>query len=137
MKYCTKCGEKMPDEQNFCTACGQRVAAAAAPAPQQYTPQPPAPAEPYKEEPISTMGYIGISLLLMIPLLNLLLLIIWACGGCAKRNLSNLARASLIMMLVSMVLGALLWGSLALLFSESIQQLQQAVPELQQIDWQQ
>ena len=43
-----------------------------------------------KYEPITTGGYIGIFLLMLLPLINLILLIIWACGGCQKVNKGEL-----------------------------------------------
>ena len=65
---------------------------------------------PYGGEPtgkyatIKTGGWIGIMILLMIPLVNLILLIIWACGGCQKVIKRSFARATLIMMVISAVL---------------------------------
>jgi hypothetical protein len=47
-------------------------------------------------------------LLLAIPALNLLLLIIWACGGCRKRNKRNLARAILLWCLIGGILTLLI-----------------------------
>lgn len=67
--------------------------------------------------PVSTGEFIGIFLLMLIPLVNLILLIIWACGGCRKVNQTNLARAMLIMMLIGVVLTVVLsiafWGVFA------------------------
>ncbi|MEG1557901.1 MAG: zinc-ribbon domain-containing protein [Oscillospiraceae bacterium] len=56
---------------------------------------------------ITTGGYIGICLLLLIPVVNLLLLIIWACGGCKKYNKRNLARSALILMLVCLAIAVI------------------------------
>ena len=57
---------------------------------------------------ISTGGFIGITLLMCIPLLGQLLLIIWALGGCKKKQKTYYARACLILMIISVVLGALI-----------------------------
>ena len=57
---------------------------------------------------ISTGGFIGITLLMCIPLLGQLLLIIWALGGCKKKQKTYYARACLIMIIISLVLGALI-----------------------------
>jgi len=66
------------------------------------------PTKTSRYEPIGTRGYIGIWLLLMIPAINLLLLIVWACGGCRKINKRNFARAMLVIGAVSLVLGVIL-----------------------------
>lgn len=52
---------------------------------------------PPENRPITTLGYIGIFLLMCLPVINLILLIIWACGGCRKVNKKNFARAVLIL----------------------------------------
>ena len=57
---------------------------------------------------MSTGGFIGIFLLMLIPIVNLILLIVWACGGCRKVNQTNLARAMLVLMLIGIVLSMLL-----------------------------
>ena len=54
--------------------------------------------------PITTAGYLGIFLLMAIPVVNLLLLIIWACGGCRKVNKRNFARAAWILILILFIL---------------------------------
>ncbi len=90
-----------------------------APAYQQPAYAPPAPvyAQPMQEqEPgpdsryglISTGGYIGIMLLLAIPIIGFILMIVWACGGCKKLQKRNLCRAMLIVMAVMLVLSLIL-----------------------------
>ena len=72
-----------------------------APAGGNFTYAAPAPAEqkppkgsPY--EPISSWGYVGISLLTCIPVIGFILIIVWACGGCTKINKRNYARGVLL-----------------------------------------
>ncbi|MDD2955176.1 MAG: zinc ribbon domain-containing protein [Oscillospiraceae bacterium] len=60
-----------------------------------------------KYAPVSLGGWIGIMLLLMLPLVNVVLLIVWACGGCKKVNKRNFARASLILMVVCLILSVI------------------------------
>jgi len=67
-----------------------------------------APPKGSKYEPITAGGYIGIMLLMCIPLIGLILTIVWACGGCRKVNKRSLARATLIMMAVSLVLSLII-----------------------------
>ena len=90
-----------------------------------YASQPVAPAAVYQEEPISTGSYIGIFFLLMLPIVNLICLIIWACGGCAKRNKTNLARALLVWMLIGAVLGGLVFFAGSLLFGDTLDSIRE------------
>ena len=129
-KFCTECGASVNE-----TPAG---AAPPPPPPPQSAPQPQAapvyahtatatmpppqsayqpaaacggdmtPAKGSKYEHITTKGYIGIMLLMCIPIVGQILIIVWALGGCRKINKRNLARASLILMLVMMLLTALL-----------------------------
>ena len=66
----------------------------------------PAPGSRY--ELISTGGFIGILLLMCIPLVGLILMIVWACGGCRKLQKRNLARASLILAVIGLALSLVL-----------------------------
>lgn len=120
-KFCTNCGANLPDDKNFCTECGAVVTAEGAvgtekiqtppqvqqtPPVYQYQAATTGQAEPEKGskyDPITTGGYIGIMLLMCIPFVGLILMIIWAFGGCKKVNKRNLARASLIMMAIGVV----------------------------------
>ncbi|MDO5571122.1 MAG: zinc ribbon domain-containing protein [Bacteroidales bacterium] len=58
--------------------------------------------------PVSTGGFICIFLMMLLPIVNLILLIVWACGGCRKVNQSNLAKAMLVLMLIGIVLSVLI-----------------------------
>jgi len=159
MAYCTKCGTQVADGVKFCTSCGspmgvaqsqaapqqpQQQAAQPQPQPQQQTqqvyaqqpyvqPQPQyAPASPavYTEEPISTGGYIGIFFLLMIPVVNLICLIVWACGGCNKKNKTNLSRAMLVWMLIGALITAIIGLAGGLLFGDSFNELMELGKEM-------
>lgn len=79
------------------------------PAPQPKRQEEYVPGSDSKYQPISTWGYIGIMLLMLIPIVGFILLIVWACGGCRKVNKRNFARASLIMMLVSFLFAFLIF----------------------------
>ena len=123
MIYCTNCGNREPAGAKFCTSCGatipvinstinQPMSQPAVSLAQQTAIAPiseTGATTTHREEPISTGGYFGIMFLLMIPLLNLLLLIIWACGGCRTINKRNLSRAILIWMLIGTTLSGLLF----------------------------
>lgn len=90
-----------------------------------YAPQPVAPAAVYQEEPITTGSYIGIFFLLMIPIVNLICLLVWACGGCARRNKTNLSRALLVWMLIGAVLGGLVFLAGSLLFGDTLDSIRE------------
>ncbi len=131
-KFCRNCGKEIPPGIAFCTECGTKVpeeikpeptpAAEPSPAPTAVpSPAPkPAPAaapaqtadeippKGSKYEPISTGGYVGILLLMCLPVIGLILAIIWACGGCTKINKRNLSRAYLIFMAISLVISIII-----------------------------
>ena len=130
MITCNKCGASLADDTRFCTECGNKIEEAPVGMKEVEAPQPaPAPApvpqpvyrQPVQPQPpktdvkpegkyalISTGGFIGITLLMCIPLLGQLLLIIWALGGCKKKQKTYYARACLILMIISIALGALI-----------------------------
>lgn len=83
-----------------------------------------APAKGSKYEPITTKGFIGIMLLMCIPIVGQILMIVWALGGCRKINKRNLARASLIMMVVALVISFILGLVLKSLFGKVVDQIE-------------
>ena len=136
--FCTECGAKVAAPQPPQQAAPPTSPAAPvyqaspprqpvyqAPPPQQpvyQQPVQPAPQQTLEQsvqgtkyEPITTGGFIGIMLLLCIPILGFILLIVWACGGCRKISKRSFARATLIltviMTVISLILG-LVFGSL-------------------------
>lgn len=163
MAYCTKCGTQVAEGVKFCTSCGTPMGAAqpqaapqqpqqqaAQPQPQQtyqqpqqqqyqqpYQPQLPY-GQPYQqpvytEEPISTGSYMLMFLLLMIPIVNLICMIVWACGGSSKKNKVNLSRAMLFWMLIGMVIGGIIALAGGMLFGDSINELMELGNELKNI----
>lgn len=156
MAYCTKCGTQVAEDVKFCTSCGTPMGAAQQPQPQPqpqpqqtYTQQPqqqqyqqpyqqppygqPYPQPAYTEEPISTGSYMLMFLLLMIPIVNLLCLIVWACGGSNKKNKVNLSRAMLFWMLIGAVIGGIIALAGGMLFGDSINELMELGNELKNI----
>lgn len=59
-------------------------------------------------ESIGAWGWVGIFLLMGIPIVNLILLIVWACGGCRKNVKKSFARGVWLMVLISIVLAAVI-----------------------------
>lgn len=148
MAFCTNCGKQVADGVKFCTSCGTLVASYIPPAPppaQTAPPQAaPVPQQPVyavpvtvrQEEPISTGEYIGIFLLMIVPLVNLICLLIWACGGCKKVNKRNLARAMLVLILIVTVLTGLLVLAGGLLFGDMLNELKELSTQLEGISTQ-
>ena len=160
MAFCTFCGTSVPDNIRFCTSCGkpmgitvptpappvQPVQPQGQPYQQAYAPQsaPPYTAQPYapapdpnalppgsKYEPITTGGYIGILLLMMLPLVNLILLLVWACGGCRKVNKTNFARALLIMMLISAAISGIIFLIFGSMFGAGLSDITDTLKSLE------
>lgn len=75
---------------------------------QTYNSQPVPPvAPPYgtpDTQPVSIGGWIGVMLLTCLPLVNLIMLFVWAFSSSTKKSLKNYARASLILALIGVVL---------------------------------
>lgn len=71
-------------------------------------------------EPISTGGYIGIFLLLSIPVVGFILSIVWACGGCQKINKRNLCRAMLLWTLIAVIIASIITAVFAVMVADSM-----------------
>lgn len=75
---------------------------------QTYNSQPVPPvAPPYgtpDTQPVSIGGWIGVMLLSCLPLINLIMLFVWAFSSSTKKSLKNYARAALIMFLIVAVI---------------------------------
>ena len=130
-KFCTACGSALSEASS---PPPEAVAAPAEPAvtpapeaapppphpqpvyqaPPQPQPQPqtaytePVPAKGSKYAPITTWGYIGIFLLMCIPIVGLIFMIVWACGKCKKISKRNLSRAMLILTVVTLVISLII-----------------------------
>ena len=133
-RFCTECGNKIEEAPvGMKEVEAPQPAPAPAPVPQPVYQQPvyqqPVYQQPVQPQPvvqpvqqapktdakpegkyalISTGGFIGITLLMCIPLLGQLLLIIWALGGCKKKQKTYYARACLILMIISIAFTALI-----------------------------
>lgn len=74
--------------------------------PQQTVPQPVMPLKPEKVTPLPVWKYIGIFLIMGIPILGIVMLFVWAFGSSFNRNTKNYARAVLIFSLIMLILTA-------------------------------
>ena len=136
---CPFCGAQQAEETRFCTECGkyigpkpeeentEQAAPVVAPVPavveqpaekrQPVSDPDPAPAKDSPWATIGTWGWIGILILLQIPLVNVILVILWSFGVAKKRVKQSFARAVLVLTLVvtlitvvSTILIAHYWG---------------------------
>ena len=102
----------------------------AQPAPVYAQPgQEPAPGPDSRYGLISTWGFIGIMLLLCIPIIDFILMIVWACGGCRKYQKRNLCRAMLIFMAVSLVISLILGFAIKGLVNSAIDTVKDQIGE--------
>jgi len=66
---------------------------------------------------MSVLAYLGVMLLMMIPIVGFVMVIIWAFSGNVNKNLKNWSIAMLILMIVGLVIGILFGGAVALIIS--------------------
>lgn len=129
---CPNCGRQVGDGSAFCPGCGAGIpaqpAAPEAPAQAAYKPpvqqsapsyQPPmqqsAPTyQPPMQQangvnlaPVGIGQWIGVFILAAIPVVNLIMLIVWAASSGAKKSLRNYAAAMLIVMAIAVVLSVI------------------------------
>ncbi len=83
-------------------------------------------ADPKKDEnsaPISTFGFFGILLLCAIPVVGPILVIIWACGGCRKKQKTTFARGALLKFAVDIIIFLITAGILFAAFAGHIKKI--------------
>lgn len=106
MAYCKICGATMDELDSVCSNCGTPVSGA-----------PSAPAESaaksaraasisadFNAPVVGSWAFVGSILLLGLPVIGFIIAIIWAAGAVSNRNLRNLARANLLLLLIWTVL---------------------------------
>ncbi len=144
--FCENCGKNLPEGAKFCDGCGaktepaQAAYAAAEPAPARpvppppaYTPPPAQTAPPYQQayapptpaysgqpgsEPLRVGQYIGMLLLMLVPILSIVLLFMWSFGGSVNPNKKNFARAMLIVSAIGFVFSLIFGGALVGIMGE-------------------
>lgn len=126
---CPNCGKQLDDNAKFCTGCGAGVTPAPQAAPAYQPPvQPAQPVyqQPYQQPaqqpqyqqpapvggpnlaPVGIGQWIGIFVLSVIPVVNLIMLIVWAASSGCKKSLRTYAAAQLILMGVVVLLAIIL-----------------------------
>ncbi len=84
--------------------------------------QPPHPDSPYA--PVGMGAFMGLQILMWFPVVNLIMMIIFAAGASKKINLRNYARATLVVILIQFVLFVIVIFSLASVFGELLYQFE-------------
>ena len=140
--FCEKCGNKLPDGAKFCGGCGAKTeplqpayTAAEEPAPARSAPppayappvqtayasqQPPAYSQKPDSDPLRVGQYIGMLLLMCVPILNIILLFMWSFGGSVNLNKKNFARASLILGAIGLILSIVFGAALSSIIGEML-----------------
>jgi hypothetical protein len=137
--FCANCGSKLPEGAKFCGGCGVKTEPVQAEytASEKFTPMRPAPAASVNTPPVQTapsyqqayappqaaaylgqLGdeplrvgqYIGMFLLMCVPILNIILLFVWGFGSSANLDKKNFARAALILCAIMLVFWILVGG---------------------------
>lgn len=75
----------------------------------------PAPPRKSKYAPVSTLGFFLMYILLLIPVVNIVLLFVWARKNSKKVNRRNFARAALIFILILVI-----WAAVSYFFGQAI-----------------
>lgn len=106
MAYCKICGATMDEVDTVCSNCGTPVSSAASSqtGANIRMAQSAASIADLSEPVVSSWAFVGSILLLGIPVVGLIVAIIWAAGAISNRNLRNLARANLLLLMIWTVL---------------------------------
>lgn len=138
-QFCQYCGAGMEINSTFCQACGKAQAAqatqtaASTPVQQyntttpQYNPNAYNPnAQSNLDAPLKVGDYIGMFLLMCVPIVRFIMILVWGFGSSSNTNKKNFARAVMIlcviMIAISIVLGILFGAVLMPIIQEYIDQ---------------
>ncbi len=140
--FCENCGNKLLEGAKFCGGCGAKTEpaqpvykAAARPVPpppayapqvqtassyqQAYAPQQaPAYSRQSEIEPLRVGQYIGMLLLICVPILSIILLFVWSFGSSINLNKKNFARAMLILGAIGLILSIIFGAALTSIIGE-------------------
>jgi len=123
---CPNCKAWMPDERRFCTNCGKLLVASEAGDTNVHANEtnhvagqrPVIVPQTEANDAVGIGAWIGVFVLLTIPVVNVIMCLIWAFGA-QKRSLKNFARATIICTLIVLIL-AVVTGILLAISGESI-----------------
>ena len=113
MKVCNNCGATLNDQDTYCVNCGNTA-----------QPAYPVYSQPMAKEPISIGGWIGRSLIPLIPLVGgivyLIMLFIWSGDVKKEDTFRNWAKAQLIIMAITIVLVIILGVVFGVAFADAM-----------------
>ncbi|MFO7637612.1 MAG: zinc ribbon domain-containing protein [Clostridia bacterium] len=144
--YCEKCGKTLAENAKFCDDCGTRVtppetmeaikpeqSTTPPPPPVPATPPPPPPPKPVQQtnqytygpganavsldKPLSVGAYLGMFILLAIPIVNIIMVFVWAFGGSTNKNKKNYAIAVMILVILGIILSIVMAITMGSLFA--------------------
>ena len=120
-KRCPVSGKDVPAQAAFCGECGYNFQAGSA---TPYTVPPQTAVAPEDTSPLKVSDFFVMLLVACIPLVNIILLLIWAFSSGTNVNRKNFCRAYLIMMVImwviSFILSLSLIGLIGILASEEL-----------------
>ena len=77
-------------------------------------PTPPTtPVQPIQASVVGIGDWILTLIIMIIPLVNIIMLFVWAFGAGTNHSKANWAKASLILMLIGIILGVVMFGAIA------------------------
>ena len=124
MAECSHCGAPLPDGTSFCSECGAKIEPIQAPVPpEQEKPKPaqhtyqPIQQIPEDSKPLSTIAFIGLEILYVVPFVGFIVCII-LCFAPKNKNIRSFSRSKLILAIVGIVLAIIGAIAVGTLFSE-------------------
>lgn len=108
---CPQCGNPMAPDAQFCGNCGATMMQTYNAPPQAYQPQQQMYQNP-NTQPLGVGDYMLMFILLALPLINLIMLFVWAFGN-GNLNRKNYAKAALVFMIIGVVLSVIFAGTMS------------------------
>lgn len=103
-KFCNHCGASVGEEDRFCTVCGKPITAENEAEESKESHGENQKKEELDREPITVGGYLIMFLIMCIPVVNLVILLLWAFGKNGNVNRRNFSRAALVYVAIGIVL---------------------------------
>lgn len=103
-KFCNHCGASVDEEDRFCTVCGKPITAGDGAEQPKASHEEKQKKEELDREPITVGGYLIMFLIMCIPVVNLVVLLLWAFGKNGNVNRRNFSRAALVYIAIGIVL---------------------------------
>lgn len=66
----------------------------------------------HNSEVVTVKEWLICLLIMLIPLVNIVMIFVWAFGGNTKKSISNFYKANIIFLAVNLVIMGILWGTL-------------------------